>query len=268
MTAVAWPGQEALAATLAEAADRTAPFPGLGPLPRRPFTLVLARTRARFDSVTSGRLPRWSEGAAFPDAAAVVLLSTGPSNRLAAVLRHELAHLALGWHAPGHVPLWFEEGYASVAAGEWDRFDALRLNWTVARGVRMTLEDLDRALRGGAPDAQSAYALATTAVLLLERWGGPRGLAPLLAQVPAATSFDQALRATYHVTEEDFEVRWQADLRRRYGWLTWAAAAGLLWSIAGTLAALLVWRRRRRDRRARAALEGEGGIAADDAPTP
>lgn len=268
VTALAWPGQEALAAALAEAADHTAPFPGLGPLPQRPITLVLARTRAQFDSVTNGRLPRWSEGAAFPDAAALVLLSSGATGRLSVVLRHELAHLALGWHARGRVPLWFEEGYASVAAAEWTRFDALGLNWTVARGVRMTLEDLDNALRGGEPDAQSAYALATTAVLLLQRWGGARGLAPLLAQVPGSASFDQALRATYHITEEDFETRWQADLRRRYGWLTWAAAAGLLWGVAGTLSGWLVWRRRRRDRFARAALEGEDGIAADDAPTP
>jgi hypothetical protein len=268
VTALAWPGQEALAAALAHAAERPAPFPGLGELPPRPITLLLARTRARFDSVTDGRLPRWSNGAAFPDAGAVVILSDGPSGRLAVVLRHELAHLALRWHAPRGVPLWFDEGYAAVAAGEWTRYEALGLNWTVARGVRMTLDDLDRALRSSAPDAGSAYALATTAVRLLERWGGARGLAPLLAQVPAASSFDQALRATYHVTEEDFETRWQADLRRRYGWLSWASAAGLFWGVAGALALWLVRHRRRRERLRRAALEGGAAVALDDAPTP
>jgi hypothetical protein len=268
VTVLAWPGQEPLAAALGDAADRAAPFPGLGPLPSRPITVVLARSRARFDSVTQGRLPPWSEGAAFPEAGAVVLLSDRPSAQLARVLRHELAHLALRWHAARRPPLWFEEGYASVAAGEWDRFDALRVNWTVARGVRLNLDELDRALRGGPGDAPGAYGLAMTAVLLLQRWGGAAGLAPLLAHLPAATSFDAALRATYHITEGDFEERWQADLRRRYGWLAWTAAAGLFWGVAALLLAWLVWRRRRSQRRRRAALEPDELATLDDAPTP
>src|SRR5206468_6567761 len=70
-------------------------------------------------------------------------------------LRHELAHLALRWHVRRHVPLWFEEGYAAVAAQEWDRLDALRLNWQLARGVHMNLDDVDRALRGAPGDRKS-----------------------------------------------------------------------------------------------------------------
>jgi len=44
-------------------------------------------------------------------------------------------------------------------------------------------------------DAEAGYALAATAVLLLQRWGGERGLAPLIANLPHAESFDAALRA-------------------------------------------------------------------------
>ena len=66
VTAVAWPGQAGLAATLAEAADRTGPFPGIGRIADRPLRLILAPTRASFDSLTRGRLPGWSDGAAFP----------------------------------------------------------------------------------------------------------------------------------------------------------------------------------------------------------
>src|SRR5205809_5612406 len=131
VTAVAWPPQQGLAVALAEAADRSPPFPGVGPLADRPIRLILAPTRARFDSLTRGRLPSWSEGASFPDAGTVVLLSAGPPDRLPAALRHELAHLALRWRVRRLLPLWFEEGYAAVAAGEWDRLDVLRLNWQV-----------------------------------------------------------------------------------------------------------------------------------------
>lgn len=268
VTAVAWRGQESLASALAEAADRAPPFPGIGPAPDRPITLILASSRARFDSLTRRRLPEWSDGAAFPDVGVVVLRSDRPPDRVFVALRHELAHLVLHWHAGRVLPRWFEEGYASVAAREWDRFDALRVNWTLARGERVSLEELERALRGGERDAQGAYALATTAVLLLERWGGARGLGPLLANAPSAPTFDAALRTTYGVTEADFETRWQADLRARYGWLAWGAAAGLFWSVVGALLVWLARRRRQRDRARRAGLDAGPVVTGDDAPTP
>ena len=255
MTAVAWPGQAALATSLAETADHASGFPGIGALPDRPLRLILAPTRARYDSLTRGRLPHWSEGAAFPDAGVVVLLAVGPSDRLTVALRHELAHLALRWHVGRRVPLWFEEGYAAVAAQEWDRLDALRLNWQLARGVRMNLDDVDRVLRGARGDAETGYALAATAVLLLHRWGGAHGLDPLLANLPQMETFDAALRTTYHVTEGDFERRWQRDVASRYGWLSWAAAMGFFWLAIGAFLVALVMLRRRRDQARRAALD-------------
>jgi len=244
---------------VAEAADHAGGFPGIGALPDRPIRIILAPTRAKYDSLTRGRLPLWSEGAAFPDAGTVVLLTDKPSNRPTAALRHELAHLALRWHVGRYIPLWFEEGYAAVAAQEWDRLDALRLNWQLARGVRMDLDDVDRALRGARGDAETGYALATTAVLQLERWGGDRGLEPLLTNLRTAESFDAALRATYHVTEGDFELRWQRDVGSRYGWLSWLAALGFFWLAIGALLVALIGVRRRRDQRKRAALEEADG---------
>ena len=257
VTAVAWPGQEALATSLAEVADHATGFPGIGALPDRPVRLILAPTRQRYDSLTRGRLPFWSEGAAFPDAGTIVLLSAPPFGRPAGSLRHELAHLALRWRLGrgGRVPLWFEEGYAAVAAEEWGRLDALRLNWQIARGMQMNLDEVDRALRGARGDAETGYALATTAVLLLYRWGGKTGLDPLVANLAKAPTFDAALRDTYHMTEGDFETRWQRDVASRYGWLSWAAAVGLFWAAIGAVLVALVMVRRRRDRARRAALE-------------
>jgi hypothetical protein len=265
ITAVAWPGQRALATALAEFADRSRDFPGIGPLPDRPIRLILAPTRALYDSLTRGRLPLWSEGAAFPDASTIVLLTDKSPNRpTVAALRHELAHLALRWRVGYHAPLWFEEGYAAVAAQEWDRLDALRLNWQLARGVRMNLDDVERSLRGARGDAETGYALATTAVLMLERWGEGRGLAPLIANLPQSKSFDAALRATYHVTESDFEERWQRDIGSRYGWLSLAGALGFFWLALGSVLAALVLLRRRRDREKRAALETEESQMLDE----
>ena len=273
VTVVAWPEQASLGAALAEVADRTAPFPGIGPLPDRPIRLILAPTRTLFDSLTRRRMPSWSEGAAFPEIATVVLLTDRPTVRPSA-LRHELAHLALRWRlrTSARAPLWFEEGYAAYAAAEWGRLDALRLNWRLARGSRgadggvLDLDQVDRALRGDLADAGTAYALATTAVLFLDRWGGERGLQPLIDQLAEQPGFDAAMRATYHVTLGDFEARWQRDVTSRYGWVSWAGAVGLFWALAGGLMVILVTLRRRRDRARRAALEepevlDEQGIA-------
>jgi hypothetical protein len=262
---IAWPQHAALATVLGEAADRARPFPGIGSLPDRPLRLILAPNRATFDSVTRRRLPSWSDGAAFPETGTIVVLADRTSDRLAVTVRHELAHLALRWRVRHGAPLWFEEGYAAVAAGEWDRLDAMRLNWQVARGAIPNLDDLDRALRGSRADAMAAYALATSAVLLLERWGGDRGLAPLLEHWSDTRGFEGAVRATYRVTGDDFETRWQRDVRSRYGWLSWVVSVGLFWALAGMVLVALWVLKRRRDR-ARRALLDEGWVIPVEEP--
>lgn len=274
ITAVAWPPQQALAIELARAADGAAPFPGVGLLPARSIRLILAPNRGVFDSLTRGRMPSWSDGAAYPERSLVVLLSEHPSDRLPVALRHELAHLALRSRVRRALPLWFEEGYASLAAGEWDRLDALKLNWQVARGVQLDLDELDRALRGDRPDATTAYALSTTAVLLLARWGegggsggDGRGLAPLIEHLARDATFETALRDTYHMTEGDFEIRWQRDVATRYGWLGWAGAVGLFWAVLAIVLLWLVRVRRRRERVRRALLDEGWTVSPEDDPT-
>ena len=270
VTAVAWPGQQSLAVGLAEAADRTPPFPGIGPLPDRPVRLILAPSRAVFDSLTRDRLPPWSEGAAFPERSTIVLLSARPSGRLSGALRHELAHLVLHWRlGVRRPPLWLDEGYAAFAAGEWDRLEALKLNWQIARGVRMDLDEVDRALRSDETDAQTAYALATTAVLLLDRWGGggQGGLASLLDALARLPTFDAALRATFHVTEGDFETRWQRDLASRYGLLAWTEAVGAFWAVLALMLVWLVRLRRHRDAARKARLDEGWTVPEDEGPS-
>ncbi|HTR78043.1 MAG TPA: hypothetical protein VMH39_08025 [Gemmatimonadaceae bacterium] len=268
VTAVSWPGGERLATLLAETADRTTWFAGLGPVPDRPIRLFLAPNRALFDSLTHGRLPEWSEGAAFPEERSIVLLSSRSADRVFAALRHELAHLALHSRLTYPPPLWFDEGYAAFAAGEWDRLEVLRLNWQIARGVQMNLDQIDLALRSDEPDAQTAYALATTAVALLNRWGGGGrdGLRPLIDALASKRDFDAALRSTYHITESEFETRWQGDVASGYGYLSWMAAVGLFWTVLAIVLVWLVFVRRRRDRARRASLD-EGWVIPEDWPS-
>jgi hypothetical protein len=248
---VYWPGDAVLATHLAEAADRAGPWPGIVPGEPFPITLLVTRSAARFDSLTRGRLPAWTGAAAFPGSNTVVLRVTGDPFR---TLRHELAHLMLARAAP-RAPLWFAEGYAVRAAGEWDALDALALNWQLVRGRPPGFLALERDLRAGPAHARAAYALAATAVLYLERTGGERGLGPLIAALGEHRDFERAVRAVHLTSVEEAEAGWHRDLRRRYGWLLLGTSVTLFWGATAIVVGVVWWRRRRRDRDRRAALD-------------
>ena len=252
VTAVYWPGSETAALALAELADRTHQWPGLPSWTPGTLRLVVTDRPARFDSIAGGRAPAWSGALAFPASRTIVLQLAGDPRRS---LRHELAHLAL--HASVHrIPRWFDEGYAAMAAGEWDRLDVLRVNWALARGGVPSLAQLDAYLRGeSAADAEGAYALATTAVMMLHRIGGDRGLGALIAALADSRDFDGALRASYTVTEGGFEELWQREVRSRYGWLSLITSVGLFWTLVALAVSGVWYWRRRRDRSRRAALD-------------
>jgi hypothetical protein len=260
VTVVYWEGGETAAVALAELADRATRWPGIAAPAQRPLRVLLASTDARFDSLTRGRVPSWGAAATFP-ASRTIILKRSPD--LPRILRHELAHLALH-DAVDRVPRWFDEGYASHAAGEWDRMEALRVNLALLRGRAPSLAELDRRIRSGtAGEAEASYAMATTAVLLLERLGGDRGLAPLIETLDGTRDFDLALRATHQLTLGQFEARWHQELRSRYGWLLVLSSVTLFWAFAA-LVLLALWSRRRgRDEARRAALD-EGWTVPDD----
>lgn len=259
VAAVYWPGSEIPAAVLAEQADAGGRWPGIPDPPRFPVRLVVTHDQRRFDSVTAGRVPGWGSGVAFPGTNTIVLM-IGPD--MTRVLRHEMAHLTLRT-AVGRVPLWFDEGYASRAAGEWDRLEALRVNWALVRGRAPSLGALNRHLRAGAASAQASYGLATTAVLLLERLGGDRGLTPLLGSLAVTRDFDRALRQTYGMSLDQFEGHWHRELRTRYGWLLVVTSFSVFWSVVAGVVATLWARRRRRDRARREALDDGWTILGD-----
>ncbi len=197
---------------------------------------------------------------AFPATNTIVLVAK-PTAR--SVLRHELAHLALR-NAVRRVPLWFDEGYASYAAGEWGRLEALRVNWALARGAVPTLRDLNRDLRSGAARAEAGYALATTAILTLQRLGGDRELGPLIRALESEADFDAAIRRTYAISLDQFEDLWRKQLKKRYGWVMFISSFSIFWSIVAGLTLALWARRRRRDRVRRAALDFGWHVEEDD----
>lgn len=252
VTAVAWPAQRAVAADLARLADRPAEWPGLGLRDPGPLRLIVVPDAHLLDSLTAGRAPSWGAAIAVPGARTILLRAD--EGDLVRTLRHELAHLALHEAVGVRVPLWFDEGYASWAAGEWDRLGTLELNLTVVRGAVPTLTGLDGALRGSASSADAAYALAVSAVAELARRNPTGTLTPLLRRLESGEDFDAAVLATTGLAVGRFEQEWQRAVRRRYTLGNWLIAGGG-WLIVALLVAVQVRRRRRLDRVRRAALD-------------
>jgi hypothetical protein len=252
VTAVAWPAQRALALELARIADRPTEWPGLGRRNPGPLRLIIAPSGRLLDSLTDGRAPAWGAAVALP-ANRTILLRADEAD-LVRTLRHELAHLALHEAVPVRVPLWFDEGYASWAAGEWDRLGGLELNLAVVRGAVPSLTELDGALRGPAASASDAYALAVSAVTALARRNPTGTLAPLLGRLEGGDDFEAAVLATTGLTLDRFEEEWRREIRRRYSLGHWLIAGGG-WTVLGILLVWLARRRRRADRVRRAALD-------------
>ena len=252
VTAVAWPQQLDLAIQLAEQADRPAEWPGLGRLAPGPMQLVVVPDARRLDSLTRGRAPRWGAAVALPGTRTIVIRADGGD--LGGTLRHELAHLALHQRIPKRVPLWFDEGYAAWASGEWERLGVLELNLAVARGALPDFRSLDGALRASETSAGAAYALAYSAVSELARRNPSGSLGPLLERLIRGEDFDAAVRATTGLSVDRFEEAWQHAVRRRYGLFTWLLAGGG-WLLVSLAVLGLVHFRRRADRPRRLALD-------------
>lgn len=252
MTVVAWPAQMSLALQLAEAADQSRAWPGLGTRDPGPIRLVVVPDEAAMQRLSEGRAPAWGAGIALP-ASHTIMLRADAGNAQE-ILRHELAHLALRRVIQEPVPRWFDEGYAAYAAGEWGRMDAIGINLAVLQGRIPDLDQLNGTLRSSEADASLGYALAMTAVMAVARHHPEHSLAPIITLLADGEPFDSALRRTTGLTAGQFSVAWQKDVRRRYGVLGWFTLGGL-WFLMALAVLIAAYVRRRLDRPRRAALD-------------
>lgn len=266
VTVVARPARTNLAVGLAEVADRPATWPGLGRRDPGPLRLIVTDGAGEFGAAAPGRVPTWGAGLALTGARTIVIRADGGGNPYG-ILRHELAHLALHEAVRVRLPLWFNEGYAVVAAGEFGRMQALRLNLALAGGRVPTFRELDRELRASQLEAQEAYALAGTAVAYLARRHPEGTLDALIRRLEEGLRFEDAVLASTGLQVAQFEAAWRRDTKRRYGLVVWLVAGGG-WLVAGALLVIGILLRRRRDRPRRAALDVDWELPPPEDPPP
>ena len=237
-------------------ADRAVwkPLPGIGTLPDVGIdSLEIWLTADLATGVPNGlsHPEPWVAGTADPGGRRIAL-RTGPGlsgpGGLRAVLRHEIAHVALGAATGGNYPRWLTEGYAQYASGEWSWEDAWHLQAAFLRRGATTLEEIDLRFRRHSTEARMGYLLSYTAVHELDVLGGEPGMAAVFRRLRDGASFEEALRRTYGITSEEFEVRWKRSLVDRYGWLYLLSRAGVFWLAVTGLVLFVALRRASQDR--------------------
>lgn len=244
-----------LAASIVTAAVTRDTFPWL-PRSTARILIMVAPDAATFrEWAGDGAFP-WIAALAFVDQHRVVVQghrAPGSVGDPLQVLRHELAHVALHDYLGDLPPRWFDEGYASYAAGE-ERMDGfIQTNAALVFRGMPTLAGLDTMLSNPrATEARAGYALALRAVTELAGIDRERGLGPLLRAWKERQSFDLALRRAYAITAAQFELRWQRQTRWQFAFLSVAADSAI--AIAAFLLLLVpLYRRRRREQRDRLA---------------
>jgi hypothetical protein len=262
-TFVAMPSDLGLARNLlAEALARDS-FPGL-PRPVLHTTIVIAPDERTLRTWIGGGLPEWGIAVAFPEERRIVMQGRGATSRAGdprVTLRHELAHLALHEVMGSLPPRWFDEGYASFAAGEWGRDEVLSSSIVLAlRGVPR-FPGLDTLISGGTTRAEQGYALAHRAVADLAALDPRGGLTLLFFYWRNTRSLDGAVRQAYGVTLDGFEESWRQTTRRRYGALALFADLGFASLVLFFVVGPFFLARRRRDRARLAALVAADALA-------
>ena len=254
-TVIHYAGDAVLAATMLDAAVTRDTFPWL-PRSSTRILIMVAPDAVTFREWAGQSAFPWSAALAFVDQDRVVVQghrAPGNAGDPLQVLRHELAHIALHDYLGDLPPRWFDEGYASYAAGEERTEGFLQTNAALVFRAMPTLAALDTMLSNSrATDARAGYALALRAVTDLANLDRERGLAPLLSAWKERQSFDLAIRRAYALTSEQFERRWQQQARWQFAFLSLAADSAIV--VAACLLLLgPLYRRRRREQRERLA---------------
>jgi hypothetical protein len=244
------PHDETLARSLLREAVRRDSFPWL-PRPGERLLIQVAPDRTAFEELIGPFAPEYGSAIAIPSERRIVMqgsrAGSAAGNPLQ-VLRHELAHLALAEFLGESPPRWFNEGYASFAAGEWGREEMLATNFSLLwRGVP-SLEELERSFGGGAGQATGAYALAHRAVTELASLDRERGLTLFFRYWRDNGRMSTAIRRAFNMTEGEFEALWQQRTRRRYGALSLFADLTIAMTVLFVLLVPLYVSRRRRNR--------------------
>lgn len=213
------------------------------------FTSPIRVILAGEDSPTARSTPGWVSGFADGAARTIVLfpgrVSSYPDTTMATLVHHEVTHVLVAEAARGrHVPRWFNEGIATVAAREWGIEDRTRYALAVVgRSSRSTVA-LDEGFAEGGRRAIRSYALSGAFVRWLRLEYGGHVTANVLELLGRDMSFREAFVRSTGDTLERAEHRFFVREAFWHMWVPFLTSSGVLWASIVALAFVAIRRRR------------------------
>lgn len=230
-------------------------------------------TREEFDRLTQNRVPNWAGGVAFQGQNRIVLktpLFFDEGVPVGVLAAHELAHILLDQAAHGgDLPRWFQEGMASLMAGETRAGSLGRLGRAAAGDRLMGLPRVDWVLGFTRPDADLAYAEARFAAQYLVDGSGWEGVRKILIEVSGGREFEEAFKLGTGVEYETWQVEWLDWAKSRFRSAVLMEFDNLIWLVIfllGVTAMIAVHIRRRLQFKKWLEEENEDGFPDDDQP--
>lgn len=203
--------------------------------------IIIAGTHKEFKrSAPHGAdIPVWAAGVAYPKLNLIIINKEriNDNRELERVLRHEIAHVALGSiFIKKRPPLWLNEGLTMHLADDWGISRQIAIVRAMASGRLIPLERLTAGFPENSLDAETAYAQSYYFLAFLrDRFGG-KVVGKLIKHLADGISPNTAF---FHVTgmdiedlEEDFN-KWLSSRFSIYWIITgpygfWVLAAALL----------------------------------------
>jgi hypothetical protein len=187
----------------------------------QPLRIDVTDDVAPYHRSHGGRLPEWGIAFALLEENRMVVdvrRATREFNSLEEVVPHELSHLLVHQRAPAaRFPLWFAEGLAQWQARQWSLVD----QWQLMRGAwtrtSPRLADMYHAYPAEETRAQQAYRVAYAGFTDLFAEAGFDALAPFLAEVERAGSFEAGFRGFFGYSVADYQAYFQDDFEHKYG---------------------------------------------------
>ncbi len=184
--------------------------------------VVIAESETEFNRLTGGSIPDWGIGAAIPASNLIILKSPSFSNRgqnIEKVITHELSHVMVS-HMTKHriIDRWFDEGLAQYLSGEGGINGIVHIARAVLTDNLIPLDKIDYVLAFRREKASLAYAESRAALDFIAKEYGRGAIKALLMDLSSGGCLDDALLATLHENQSEFQSHFFTVLKKRFRW--------------------------------------------------
>lgn len=181
----------------------------------KPLHIYIANSEDTYKRYAGSGSPVWSAGLASDDR--MLVKSPSFSRQSPTVfqktLLHETVHLAVSGIP---LPLWFNEGFARIEAGQFDLRDRVLVSQAFWRGHLMSDRKIGQLNQMDRVKAESAYAQATARVDHLLSYFGVELVGKCLNFSKEYNSFEKGFANAFLMTPSRFETHWLEEAAKSY----------------------------------------------------